>query len=196
MESVNDKSNRTKILGLILVISILVGSLSGFFFGYYLFSSQNTKIQSQLEALNEQISELSIETASTNENINGVIDDLEENISELSNQLSTLNQEVDNSDQNLLAARNEISALEGQIMTIRTQISTLENLLDSTIQDISSIPGAGTPLSSLFEQVRESVVVIQALVQQPIGYSSVQGSGFVYEYNGNTVILTNNHVIT
>ncbi len=49
----------------------------------------------------------------------------------------------------------------------------------------------GVSLSSLFEQVRESVVVIQGL----IGFTRIQGSGFVYNHNGNMVILTNDHVI-
>lgn len=195
MESVNNKGNKTRTFSLILVICILMGGLSGLFFGYYLFNSENTNTQNQLAALSEQIDEITIETANTNENISGIIDQLEEQLSQLTNQINALSEEVGNSDQELTDTLNEISALEGHIITIKTQINALENLLESTIQDINSIPGVGISLSSLFEQVRESVVIIQGLVPQPVGFASIQGSGFVYDYNGNMVILTNSHVV-
>lgn len=56
-------------------------------------------------------------------------------------------------------------------------------------------------LSSLYQQVKSSVVVIQDLVPRYslfgtlAGYSLQQGSGFIAEVNGQLVIVTNNHVI-
>jgi S1-C subfamily serine protease len=56
-------------------------------------------------------------------------------------------------------------------------------------------------LSSLYQQVKSSVVIIQDLEPQYgifgglIGYSLQQGSGFITEVNGQLVIVTNNHVI-
>ncbi|MCL4410314.1 MAG: trypsin-like peptidase domain-containing protein, partial [Gammaproteobacteria bacterium] len=56
-------------------------------------------------------------------------------------------------------------------------------------------------LSSLYQQVKSSVVVIQDLEPQYsifgglAGYSLQQGSGFIAEVNGQLVIVTNNHVI-
>ncbi len=56
-------------------------------------------------------------------------------------------------------------------------------------------------LSTLYSQVKSSVVVIQDLVPQYslfgslIGYSLQQGSGFLTEINSQIVIVTNDHVI-
>jgi S1-C subfamily serine protease len=56
-------------------------------------------------------------------------------------------------------------------------------------------------LSSLYQQVKSSVVVVQDLVPQYSifrglsGYSLQQGSGFVTQVNNQLVIVTNNHVV-
>ena len=60
--------------------------------------------------------------------------------------------------------------------------------------------GENVSLSQLFEQVRESVVVIQALVSQTdafgrMEFAMVQGSGFVNNSTGHMIIVTNYHVI-
>ncbi|MCW4005130.1 MAG: trypsin-like peptidase domain-containing protein [Candidatus Bathyarchaeota archaeon] len=60
--------------------------------------------------------------------------------------------------------------------------------------------GANGSLSDLYAQVKDSVVVIQGLTVQydmfrRAYYSSVQGSGFVYDFDGQMVVITNNHVV-
>ncbi len=54
-------------------------------------------------------------------------------------------------------------------------------------------------LSSLYQQVKSSVVVIQDLVAEQsffgMAYSQQQGSGFIMQVNGQMVIVTNNHVV-
>jgi S1-C subfamily serine protease len=56
-------------------------------------------------------------------------------------------------------------------------------------------------LSDLYEEVVDSVVTIEGtIVQYTMPFhrqvtSEVQGSGFIYEYNGQMVIITNNHVV-
>ena len=56
-------------------------------------------------------------------------------------------------------------------------------------------------LSTLYQQVKPSVVVIQDLVPRYslfgnlVGYSLQQGSGFIAEVNNQLVIVTNDHVI-
>jgi S1-C subfamily serine protease len=56
-----------------------------------------------------------------------------------------------------------------------------------------------TSLDQLYESVRDSVVVITGLIEQysffGMQYSTVQGSGFVYEYDNQMVIITNKHVV-
>lgn len=54
-------------------------------------------------------------------------------------------------------------------------------------------------LSSLYREVRNSIVAIHAYVEQQsffgTQYSESQGSGFVYNYSGQHVVVTNNHVV-
>jgi S1-C subfamily serine protease len=195
LESVDKKKNKIRIVTLVLVIGVFIGGFSGYLFGYYVFISEKNNTQNQLATLSEQLDEIVIEADSNNENINNIIDRLEEQLSQLRSQIEDLNNEAANSEQELIETLNEITILEGQLLIIQLQISDLEDALESAIQDFNSIPGAGVSLSLLFEQVRESVVVIQGLIPQPIGFSGIQGSGFVYNHYGNMVILTNNHVV-
>jgi S1-C subfamily serine protease len=54
-------------------------------------------------------------------------------------------------------------------------------------------------LANLYEEIRYSVVTIRGIMEQTsfMGsyYVEVQGSGFVYNFTGRTVILTNHHVV-
>lgn len=56
-----------------------------------------------------------------------------------------------------------------------------------------------TSLAQLYKDIKDSVVVITgyALQYSFFGrqYSEVQGSGFVYEYNNDMVVITNKHVV-
>ena len=57
----------------------------------------------------------------------------------------------------------------------------------------------GSSLAQLYENVRDSVVVIYGYVAQysffGMQYAEVQGSGFVYDYNNEMVVITNKHVV-
>jgi len=56
-----------------------------------------------------------------------------------------------------------------------------------------------TNLAQLYESARDSVVVITGIIQEysffGTQYSTVQGSGFVYDYQNEKVIITNKHVV-
>jgi S1-C subfamily serine protease len=56
-----------------------------------------------------------------------------------------------------------------------------------------------TNLAQLYESARDSVVVITGIIQEysffGMQYSTVQGSGFVYDYHNEKVIITNKHVV-
>lgn len=60
--------------------------------------------------------------------------------------------------------------------------------------------GENVSLSKLYEQVKDSVVTVRGMIIQydifhrPY-YSQVQGSGFIYNFTGKMVIITNYHVI-
>jgi len=98
----------------------------------------------------------------------------------------------------------EIDNLRSQLLTVQEQISNLqpqENVTyHNVIQNITYVLGENASLSQLYEQVRESVVVIRGIIVQydffgrPY-YTQVQGSGFVYNFTEQMVIITNYHVI-
>jgi S1-C subfamily serine protease len=56
-----------------------------------------------------------------------------------------------------------------------------------------------TSLANLYDSVKDSVVVITGVISVysffGMQYSTVQGSGFVYDYNNKNVIITNYHVV-
>ena len=95
---------------------------------------------------------------------------------------------------NYLPFSAKINDLENQLSTLNQQIETLQT------SAISSNSGGNTSLPQLFNQVRQSVVVIEGLqinydiFRRPY-YTQVQGSGFIYNYEGQMIILTNYHVI-
>ncbi len=199
MEEVNSKKqtdSKIRIVTLALVVGIFIGSFSGYFFGYYLFASENENTKNQLTTLSEQINNIKIEVVNNNENTNNTIEEIHGRLAQIQEQIDDLTEEISNSDQYLIETSNEITSLEAQIFSITEQIGNLEDNTEKAIQDFYSISNENISLSLLFEQVRESVVVIQGLIPQtPTNYLIVQGSGFVYNYSGNMVILTNNHVI-
>jgi S1-C subfamily serine protease len=50
----------------------------------------------------------------------------------------------------------------------------------------------GTTLSEIYDNAKDSVVMIQGTTVN----GTIQGSGFVYNYSGTIVVLTNNHVVS
>jgi S1-C subfamily serine protease len=84
----------------------------------------------------------------------------------------------------------QVSNLNGQITNLQTAISNLEGHQNSTIQNISIIQN-GTSLAVIYSNLKDSVV----LVQGETADGGVQGSGFVYDFAGRMVVLTNYHVV-
>jgi len=98
-----------------------------------------------------------------------------------------------------------IDNLQNQLSTLQEQISNLQPTENATyqniIQNITYILGENASLSQLYEQVKESVVVVRGIIVQydifrrPY-YTQVQGSGLVYNLTGQMLIITNYHVVT
>lgn len=93
-----------------------------------------------------------------------------------------------------------IDALQEQSSTLQEQISNLQSTQNVTYQNVVYVLEDNTSLSQLYGQVRESVVVIRGIMVQydifrRAYYTQVQGSGFVYNFAGQIVILTNCHVV-
>jgi len=97
-----------------------------------------------------------------------------------------------------LTTARKLNDLENQLSTLREQMENLQatqNIVNNTY-----LLGGNVSLSELYEKVRDSVVVIRGvIVQYDIWriphYTLVQGSGFVYNFTGEMVIVTNYHVV-
>ena len=178
-------------LSLVLIILIVAVSLSaGWLIGYWAActstSEQVDKLQDQLLTIQEQIDNLQIKSEIAGQNQSDIL----ETIDALQAQLSAIRDQINNLQASNVASQNTneimISSLQSQLSTLQEQINNIK----ATVS-IIYILGENASLSQLFEQVRGSVVVIEA-VRPPV---TVQGSGFVYNYTGQMIILTNNHVI-
>jgi S1-C subfamily serine protease len=79
-------------------------------------------------------------------------------------------------------------------------MSNVQPTSNTANQSNTYIMGENASLAPLYAEVKDSIVVIRGLTLQydvfrrPY-YSQVQGSGFVYNYEGQMVVITNNHVV-
>jgi len=94
----------------------------------------------------------------------------------------------------LLGYAMSYSRIQGRIDDLQTQLS------NSPHQNVTYFLSENVSLTQLYKQVKESVVVIRGQVAQygifnRIYYTQVQGSGFVYDFVGQMVIITNYHVV-
>ena len=84
----------------------------------------------------------------------------------------------------------QVSSLNGQITNLQTSISNLEGYQNASYQNITILQN-GTSLVDIYSNLRVSVVLVQGETSD----GGVQGSGFVYDFNGRPVVLTNYHVV-
>ncbi|MEJ2271644.1 MAG: trypsin-like peptidase domain-containing protein [Candidatus Bathyarchaeota archaeon] len=90
---------------------------------------------------------------------------------------------------------NKIHKLENEISTLNQRIDNLQktSVMPSILDDNVSLP-------LLFDQIRQSVVVVEGLIPHRdffgrIYYTQDQGSGFICNFGGQVIILTNYHVV-
>ena len=100
---------------------------------------------------------------------------------------------------NLLVSQN-IDSLKQEVLSLQEQVSTLQSALDSNDTNGTYISGNSASLAQLYTQIKDSVVVIRGLtisydLFHRAYYSQVQGSGFIYNFEGQMVVITNNHVV-
>jgi len=84
----------------------------------------------------------------------------------------------------------EIKTLNDKIAVLQNQLSGFTGSQNVTYQNITIYQNA-TWLANLYESVRDSVVLVQGTTSD----GSVQGSGFVYDFSGRMVVITNFHVV-
>jgi len=90
-------------------------------------------------------------------------------------------------------------ATSSKTITSQQQASTIQDdTLQEEIHNITYFYNT-TSLAQLYQDNKDSVVVITGYVMQYSffgrQYSEVQGSGFVYEYKNDMVVITNKHVV-
>lgn len=103
------------------------------------------------------------------------------------------------------ASSGQISDLQSHVSTLEKQVSDIPSINNSfsgniTYENSTYFLGDNVSLSQLYEQVKGSIVVVQGIIVQydffgRSYYSEVQGSGFVSNSTGQSVIITNYHVV-
>ena len=95
----------------------------------------------------------------------------------------------------------DIDALQNQVTTLQEQLSQIQSTQNLNYQNVTVISGDNVSVSQLYAQVADSVVVIHGMMLSHYDffgrayYSQVQGSGFVYNFTGQVVVVTNYHVV-
>lgn len=95
----------------------------------------------------------------------------------------------------------EIDALKNQVTTLQEQLSQIQSPQNVTYQNVTVISGDNVSVSQLYAQVADSVVVIRNMMLSGYDifgrayYSQAQGSGFVYNFTAQVVVITNYHVV-
>jgi S1-C subfamily serine protease len=94
----------------------------------------------------------------------------------------------------------EVDNLQKQVTELQQQVSNLQSTQNLTYQNNTYLLDGNVSLSQLYDRVKDAVVTVRGvLVQYDIFrrpyYSQVQGSGFVYNFTGEMVIVTNYHVV-
>ena len=99
------------------------------------------------------------------------------------------------------ATSEDIDALQNQVTSLQEQLSQVQSPQDVTYQNFTVVSGDNVSVSELYAQVADSVVVIRDMMLSGYDmfgrayYSQAQGSGFVYNFTGQMVVITNYHVV-
>jgi len=97
---------------------------------------------------------------------------------------------------NYLDSNSKFSILRTQLSSVQQQLEDYTSISDAEYQVVPE----NVSLSQLYGNIKDSIVMIQGLIvqttwrgQQVTG--TVQSSGFIYNYTGRMVVITNYHVI-
>jgi S1-C subfamily serine protease len=86
-----------------------------------------------------------------------------------------------------------------QINDLQNQLANIHPVQNVNYQNVTYIFGDNASLSELYNEIRDSVVIIRGVIVQTTfwgsSYTQVQGSGFVYNFTGQMVVITNYHVV-
>jgi len=100
---------------------------------------------------------------------------------------------------NSLFIVSRIDELQNRLSNLENRVSALQ-LTQNSSSAVTYVFGGNFSLSQLYENVKDSIVLITGTVvnydifHRPY-YGSVQGSGFIYSFGDQFVIVTNYHVV-
>ena len=110
-----------------------------------------------------------------------------------------------------LATSSQISSLQSQVSTLKEEVADLKSTQNSssnnniyennTYENVTYVLGENVSLPQLYNQVKNSIVVVQGIVVEGYDifgnpeYGGVLGSGFVSNLTGQFAIITNYHVV-
>lgn len=84
----------------------------------------------------------------------------------------------------------QISSLKNEVSNLQSQLSKIWGSQNIFYQNVTVYQN-GTSLSEIYAMVKDSVVLIHVKTED----DEVQGSGFIYNFTGTMVVITNYHVI-
>jgi S1-C subfamily serine protease len=82
------------------------------------------------------------------------------------------------------------NSLSNQVTDLQNRLSALEGTQNATYQTINIFEN-GTTTVDIYNNSKDSVVLVQGVTDD----GGIQGSGFVYNFEGQNVVLTNYHVV-
>src|SRR4030067_2150777 len=85
----------------------------------------------------------------------------------------------------------EINTLNEEVAVLQSHLSVLSGGGGNFTSQNITVYQDSAALASIYSDVRDSVVLVQGTTTN----SSVQGSGFVYQYQTTMVVITNYHVV-
>ncbi len=94
----------------------------------------------------------------------------------------------------------DVDALQTQVTSLQEQLAQLQSTQNLNTQNVTVYTENNVSVSQLYAQVADSVVVIRGMIFSGYNlfgrqiYSQIQGSGFVYNFTGDVVVVTNYHV--
>jgi len=85
---------------------------------------------------------------------------------------------------------HQVATLNGKLSLLQNEFSDLQGFQNATYQNITILQNE-TSYAQIYTNLRDSIVLVQGETSD----SGVQGSGFVYNFAGRNVVLTNYHVV-
>ena len=95
---------------------------------------------------------------------------------------------------------NQINSLQNQLSSVENTLSALQATQNTSYENNTYLLQDNVSLTQLYNQVKNSVVMVQGIILEGYGfsgpvYAGVEGSGFISNLTGQSVIITNYHVV-